>query len=312
MNHDEQYRLVYEGIKAVAEHCDGAQTQDKVGFNGQDTKFGKRIASVPFEDWTPDVREEAARIAVTYRKQIEGYTGIDVTTLDVVKAAQDAPTNYTARDQARTYERRQRDAHKADERKVDYVQGNLLFTWVKGDPDFTTLLAGVKALPGRDFNWSTKTNVVPISAKAIDFILEWDFPLTPAATVALQVFQSTPQEPTYDFVPEGAEVKVSPDTTADYAVRNAVFALPGRHWAGSYNLVAASQALLDLAAQFNLNVHPQVVEMITVAKAAAKRAEADQAAAGDRQALLRQVSRIGKPEELPASFVALVRKAVVR
>src|ERR1700676_42244 len=83
----QQYKAVYAGICAVARRCDGALTQDGVGFNGQDTHFGRRIASVPFYGWTPEVKVEAARISLTYKVQIETYTVVDVGVLDVVREA---------------------------------------------------------------------------------------------------------------------------------------------------------------------------------------------------------------------------------
>jgi hypothetical protein len=82
---EEQYKLVYAGIISVAQRCDGARSDDGIGFNGQDTHFGRRIASVPFEEWTQDIKEEAARIAATYRGQIEAYIGVNLNQLPVVR-----------------------------------------------------------------------------------------------------------------------------------------------------------------------------------------------------------------------------------
>src|SRR5215472_13118029 len=122
---EEQYELVYQGIVAVAARCDGAQTQDRVGFNGQDTHFGRRIASVPFDQWTEDVKAEAARIANTYQVQILSYTGIDVSDLQVVRDALGAGTNHIARDDARGYERRAKGADKVALRRIDAVGDRL-------------------------------------------------------------------------------------------------------------------------------------------------------------------------------------------
>src|SRR5215831_8068279 len=122
---DQQYELVYQGIVEVASRCDGAQSLDGVGFNGQDTKFGKRIAAVPFSEWTDDVKVEAARISLTYKQQILNYIGVDVATLDVVRQAAGLRTNHIARNQARQYERRQANADKVALRKIDAVEGAL-------------------------------------------------------------------------------------------------------------------------------------------------------------------------------------------
>lgn len=98
--------LVYNAICAIAAVCDGAISQDGVGFNGSDTKFGRRIATVAFEDWTADIRNEAARIlGNTYRVQAQTLTGIDARELQVVRDAAEVYTNHAARDQARQIER---------------------------------------------------------------------------------------------------------------------------------------------------------------------------------------------------------------
>ena len=85
---EDQYRTVYAGIAAVAAKCDGAVDDDGVGFNGQDTKFGRRIAAIPFDQWTDEIKVEAARISARYRRQIEQSLGLDITTqVDVIRAA---------------------------------------------------------------------------------------------------------------------------------------------------------------------------------------------------------------------------------
>lgn len=315
MTPEDQYEAVYAGIVAVATRCDGAQTKDGVGFNGQDTHFGRRIASVPFSSWTDDVKEEAARISLTYKIQIHTYTGIDVATLDVVREAADLSTNHNARQTARDYERRARSAAKADERKVDFVNGILVFSWVKGDPDFGALLEGVKALPGRRFNWNSKTNEVPVSQETIDFILAWDFPLSKAAQSAIETFKTVPA------IPFGAPIHITLEgdkaiIQAPYDANRltAVRALPGRFFnrARKVDEVSLDPALLVFAAKFNLNVHPAVVQAISAPDGLMASAKAAQGLAECRTALLRSVSRLSNPEDLPASFVALVQKAIVR
>ena len=183
---EEQYELVYQGICAVAAHCDGAQTGDGVGFNGQDTHFGRRVAAVPFTEWTDDVKAEAARIALTYKVQIMTYTELDMGALDVVQDAQDAGTNHAARDDARGYERRAKGADQLAARKIDVVGDKLGIFYAKKDPDFAELLETCKALPGRGFDWDLKCNVVPVSDAIADFILVWDFPITEAAQALLE------------------------------------------------------------------------------------------------------------------------------
>ena len=105
-HHDNpEARQVYDCIVAIASHCDGAITQDRVGFNGSDTKFGRRVAAMTFEDWTPDIIQECARIlGETYRVQAQNWTGIDARQLQIVREAAECYTNHAARQQARDAE----------------------------------------------------------------------------------------------------------------------------------------------------------------------------------------------------------------
>src|SRR5258708_3450550 len=90
---EQEYQLVYDAIRAVAARCDGAMNEDFQGFNGIDTHYGRRVASVPFEAWTDDVKVESARIILTYKEQVGRYIpGLDVSQLEVVRAARGLKT----------------------------------------------------------------------------------------------------------------------------------------------------------------------------------------------------------------------------
>lgn len=309
MTTEEQYRQVYDGITAVASRCDGAVTKDNVGFNGQDTKFGRRVASVPFEEWTDDVKQEAARIALTYKAQIESYTGIDVATLDVVRQAQDWGTNYTGRQDARNYERRAAKAGLVDKRLVDFRGGIFVFSWEKGDPDFGPLLDGVKALPGRRFNWDRKVNEVPRSTALEDFIQTWDFPLTEAARAALSQPFAAPEVFNISLNEDGTRVII--DTPYDPRIVEATRHLPGRRYiGGSINHADIDPMIVSFAQQFGLKVHPDALAACTLAQDAKKEAQKAAAARGERGAVMSVVSRCGKPEELPEAFLDLLRKVL--
>ena len=298
-----EYEQVYQGICAVAAHCDGALTEDGVGFNGQDTKFGRRIASVPLSEWTDDVKVEAARIANTYQKQIAAYTGIDVTTLHVVQEAKDTETVYAARDDARTYERRAKNADKVAERQVGAVDGKLCISFSKRDPDFQAIKSACQALPNRRFDWDHSCWQADPSEAAEDLILEWDFPLTAAAKALLQA--PKPEILNITLAPTGDYVII--DTPYQAELVAAIRDLPGREYKhGSINHAHVHPDVLTLAEQFKLKVHPDAraacegaVKTLEVLKAAAVVAE-------DRKTLLNHVSRLQSPEQLPAAFLDLL------
>ena len=299
----EQYELVYQGIVAVAAHCDGARTEDGVGFNGQDTHFGRRIASVPFSEWTDDVKVEACRIANTYQVQILGYTGIDVTALDVVQDAKGIGTNHAARDDARTYERRAKNADKVSCRKIDAVGDQLGIFYDKRDPDFGSLLEVCKALPGRHFDWNLKCNVVPVSDAFEDFVLTWDFPITEAAQ---DLLAAGPEE-FWNISLANNGQKVIIDTPYDASLVEAIKALPGRAYVGgSINHADVHTAVLKLADRFGLKVHPDARAACDAAQAALEAAEADALAAEDVKVVMAHVSRQKDPAALPPVFLDML------
>jgi hypothetical protein len=304
----EQYEIVYQGICAVAAHCDGAQTQDRVGFNGQDTHFGRRIASVPSSEWTQDVYEEAARIALTYRVQILEYTGIDMGELQVVKDAQDHGTNHIARDDARGYERRSKGANAMAERKVDVhtYKGKVgLGIWyAKKDPDFGALLDVFKGLraQGRQFDWDSSCNWMPVGEAVEDFILEWDFPVTEAAQALLA------QGPAEFFnITLLNDEKVVIDTPYDADLVDAIRSLPGRAYdAGSINHADVHPAIVTFADRHNLTIHPDARAACEGAQAALEAADARALVEGDRRTVMAHVSRQKDPGALPPVFLSML------
>jgi hypothetical protein len=299
----EQFELVYQGICAVAARCDGARSEDFVGFDGTDTHFGRRIASVPFSEWTPVVCVEAARIANKYQKQILSYTDIDVTTLQVVRDASTLKTIHEARDDARGYERKAKGADKLALRKIDVVGDYLGIFYDKKDPDFQDLLAACKALPGRSFDWDRKCNVVPVSDAFEDFILTWDFPITEAAQALLA--NGAPEHFHVTLADNGQKVVL--DTPYDACLVDAIKSLPGRSYkGGSLNTADVHTAVLTLADRFSLKVHPDARAACEHAQAALESAEAAALAAEDVKVVMAHVSRQKDPAALPVVFVDML------
>jgi len=296
-----QFRLVYQGICAVASNCDGAVSEDGVGFNGQDTKFGKRIASVPFEMWTDDVREEAARIALTYKVQILSYTGIDMFELPVVKEATGHDTNRAARDDARGFERMNR-------RQVRLEPGRIVL-------DFPFDAALKDELKGHGARWDGDNKV-------------WFFarPITRAALDSIRHnFPNCPDE-IFDYLEGRSTAPAAPaaPTVHGYMISDeVVFSFPynpgqkdaikeaGARWNGAdktWRVRATSpKAPAVVAAAKRVG--------LTVAKEVDVAVGAGQQAAGaklDRGAVLVGASRCSRPNEVTPEFLALVQAAVAR
>lgn len=64
--------LLVQAVRFLAGRCDGAQTEDGVGYNGTDTHFGRSLATVPPDAWSPEVAREAWAMLRKYRGQLDG------------------------------------------------------------------------------------------------------------------------------------------------------------------------------------------------------------------------------------------------
>ena len=69
----ETKEAIHAAVASIAARCDGADTQDGIGFNGSDTKFGKRAAMIQPSDWTDGIAWAAYTMLVKYQTQLEAY-----------------------------------------------------------------------------------------------------------------------------------------------------------------------------------------------------------------------------------------------
>lgn len=63
--------VLVRAIQTLAGVCDGARALDGQGFNAYDTNFGKNLAVLPGERWSPKVQRIAWKMARKYRMQLE-------------------------------------------------------------------------------------------------------------------------------------------------------------------------------------------------------------------------------------------------
>lgn len=317
-----QYRVIHEGIAAVAAHCDGAVTKDGVGFDGQDTHYGRRIGQTSFDQLTHDDHVEIARIANKYRTQIETYTGVDVTTLEVVQEAKDNGTNYTSRDNARRYENGRKRSDLKLQRSCDVAGANAVaISWVKKDPDFNDLLTAVRALPGR--RWSGTAWTVPADSEGLsEFLDSWDITCTPDArqlilslTEAVKAKVAQREAVVASGLDPARTVTYNADSKLltltspyDATLVNGIKALKGRRYqGGNVNTCAATIPNLRWLVSNRFVGASELLDWIEAEQGSV--AEAAQAAQ-TRAQLLTTVSSLADPAALPESFVALFQEAV--
>jgi len=89
-------KALHEAVSAIASKCDGANSQDGVGFNGSDTKFGLRASLITPDMWTDDISWEVYTMLQTYKGQLEKY-GHPFETLPLPQKG-----DFNGRDQARS------------------------------------------------------------------------------------------------------------------------------------------------------------------------------------------------------------------
>lgn len=308
----DEARLLHEGIQAVAAQCDGAISDDGVGFDGGDTAYGRRIAGVSFDKLSADDHYEIARIANKYQKQILARTGLDVTTFATVQAAKGGATNHTSRQNARRFEKLS--AVQAARKVTLLPSGKVGLSWAsKGDPDFSDLLAGVRALPGRSWNAAAKTNEVNATPELLTFATLHDMEV-PAEVIAAVEGQQAAQAaaPTVYNVgvlkgSGGSRLWVKAEYNAERVAE--ARSLPGRRWNGGDKLdeVDAHPAVLAFAEKWGLAISPKAQAAINDAGEEVLDAAAPTL---DRAGLMSLASRAGNINDLPADFVALVTEAV--
>lgn len=83
--------LLIEAIRAIAGFCDGASSDDGIGFSGTDTRFGKALAQIPGEIWTPEATREAWEMLRKYRGQLS-RAGIDYDQIEEPTAPEEPKT----------------------------------------------------------------------------------------------------------------------------------------------------------------------------------------------------------------------------
>ena len=83
-----------KAIKLLVEQCDGARSQDNVGFNKLDAAFGHYLAKLPYSQWTDAQKKVAYNMLKKYAVQLKGL-GIDFIELPVVPLIVSSTSNRT-------------------------------------------------------------------------------------------------------------------------------------------------------------------------------------------------------------------------
>lgn len=240
---------LHDAVSALAgQDMDLATERNGVGFNGQDSKFGHRIAALPPVDWTLGQAVEVREMLVKYRKQLLGY-GIDEQALPKVEGEKDA------------------DARQAARRAVQ-AKNNGPHIKVSGGVVSVLNSFSVKdALKRVGFRWDgvNKAWFAELNAATAKVLTDLgvdlgDFAGLVAAAAAAPVVQDTRTHITFDAQRD----LISVDTPYGTVPLDVIRALPGRVWDGKnkVNTCYPEPAVLDMAAEYGLNVSEEAQQAI--------------------------------------------------
>ena len=197
--------LLYKSVVALAEVDDGAQSQDGIGYNGSDTKFGNALALIPPEAWTPEVALEAYGMLGKYKAQLTRL-GIDYE--QITRPISDQPVRGI--------------------KAVDITQGKVVVFIPWGDPTYPK--GDLLAVWSRD----VKGWVVPSLKHGS--VIAWanrnNVPISNRARSVLEQITEPERAKTVDWVGEATNEAKGIVVRFDYnpKIVDAIRTVPGRRW----------------------------------------------------------------------------------
>lgn len=271
-------QVLKDACQAIAGNCDGAMSNDGVGFNKADTSFGRSIALSPAQHWTPEICHEVCVMLKKYSKQLSN-AGIEYAEL---------PTVERQRSRGRSVEAGALKEIAAKAEKSDvirkFAEGTLTLSETKqqiGDfrlmkivekslvasfPFDRDLVDAIKSISYGDRHWDGISRRWVISANAAPDVLrlieEWDFLVTDADMERIKraANRNPPQPPkpkrksAVSF--DGDRIVLTTPYNAD--LTNDIRSIPGRKWDADnkVNTFPTTQAavIIDLAANYNLYI----------------------------------------------------------
>lgn len=260
---DNRYEVLHRAVSEIAARCDGAVSQDGVGFNGQDTKFGRRVSAMPVDTWNDTVAAEVARILPTYHNQLESY-GIDYNELKSVISTFD--DNLYSRHDARDIARQAEYAAK----HAPYIafDGNIVQVFNSYPIKDELKRNGFRFDPRllRNKAWES-----PLNGQAASTIIALGIKVTDEQKAILDAQEIIPTEP--GQLPEARPnieiCSLHPDhlqleTEWGQIPLAIIRAIPGRKWDGSrkVNCISPHIGLYALAEEFKLTISGKARELI--------------------------------------------------
>ena len=251
------YQALRDAAAVISAQCDGAVTDDSVGWNATDTVFGKAMSMLPLEQWDADVAAAAWQTLYHYRKQLK-RAGVD---FHSIPQPEEALGMQFGRRKAIRSTTTARAADKIARESTLTLEDGLIVLRSPYDKD---LIVDIKNVPGRewdstDAHWSFPTESVRVV---------WDMASKYQIAMSGDVRDLEDVTPVYIAPPLGLEIdgdrvhmRFDYSQEMTIAVRREV---PGAVWSGvtktwSTPTVNLPQAL-KFAQRFNLTVQDGLIE----------------------------------------------------
>lgn len=280
--------LLHDAVSAIAARCDGAVTRDDQGFNGQDTKFGKRAAATPVAAWSEQLAAEVWRMLGTYQRQL-AEEGFDYARFPHPR---DAPTDtlHAAREEAREHERR-----RVSEVAEVTFDGDAFHVHLH--PRARHARNRIKAeIPGRRFDFGREAWEVPRASAPQLLAIADDYGWDLGAAIRDLLTASAPNPRSVELVERGGEMVCR--FTAPYDAQLTAYmrdgtSLPGRvYQGGDVNEAPFSHAAMIFARDHGFDGVEVLEERWELIRA---EREVIEAAAGE----LRELSKATEADPLP-------------
>lgn len=269
---NQDYSDIKAAVRALASVDDGAVTRDYQGYNGQDTKFGQRIARMPDDEWDSDIARDARRMLQTYSKQLKGF-GIDADKLTMVEEDEEDERD----DQAKRDEARQK-ARNFAKRPYLQIDNGIISVFNSYDLRGGLYKAGFRfnKKSGKDAAW-----VGLLNAETAKYLLhETKLTLSDEQRAELlphydtsdldDVIMDVPSTGTYDVNTEGVS-KLFVAVPWGRVPLSVIQALPGRRYGGGdeyhgnkINYMSPSRDVLDMVSKFKLTISPDAEKLISM------------------------------------------------
>ncbi len=197
--------ILMNAVSALASVCDGARSEDGMGFNGTDTLFGKSLSQQP--SWSPLQRRLAWEMLRKYTKQLQGF-GIQYSEIPepIDPRTSDGP-KVRGEKNGEKVRINNRTVSLGKEPKTGKDAFAIRFRWDEG------LLAAVKEVSGRLFNGdnpSDKFWTVPFSmlTQLKNFIEKYEFTVNADAEAKIKELVATAQKNIEASQSQKAEISI--------------------------------------------------------------------------------------------------------